>query len=63
MANLSIHASPEFLNELDWQPLVPDLIRDQRLSLLIETLEGLTVSTRDLHSVLSILLREARMSR
>ncbi|MBA3813184.1 MAG: hypothetical protein H0X26_01625 [Alphaproteobacteria bacterium] len=55
MANLNIHASPEFLNELDWQL--------RRLSLLIESLEGLTVSMRDLHGVLSLLLREAYMRR
>ena len=55
MANLSIHASPEFLNELDWQL--------RRLSLLIESLEGLAVSVRDLHDVLGMLLREARLNR
>ena len=55
MANLNIHASPDFLNELDWQL--------RRLSLLIASLEGLTVSLRDLDEVLSLLLREARMHR
>ena len=63
MANLNIHASPEFLNQLNWQPLVPDLIRDPRLSILIEMLEGLAISTRDLHWVLSTLSREAQMNR
>jgi hypothetical protein len=56
MDNLTIHASPEFLNELDWQL--------RRLSLLIESLEHLAVSTRDLvQRVLSHLLREARKQR
>ena len=55
MANLNIHASPEFLNELDWQL--------RRLSLLIESLEHLAISTRDLQTVLSVLLREARINR
>lgn len=55
MANLNIHASPEFLNELDWQL--------RRLSLLIETLGGLSVSLGDLHEVLSLMLREARINR
>ena len=55
MANLYIHASPEFLNQLDWQL--------RRLSLLIESLEGLAISLRDLDEVLSLLLREARLNR
>ena len=55
MANLNIHASPEFLNQLDWEV--------RRLSLLIETLEGLSISLRDLHEVLSYLLREAYIRR
>lgn len=53
MANLTIHASPEFLNEFDWQL--------RRLSILIEVLEGLVVSSRELHRVLSMLAREAKM--
>ncbi|MBA3813151.1 MAG: hypothetical protein H0X26_01455 [Alphaproteobacteria bacterium] len=52
MSDLNIHASPEFLNELDWQL--------RRLALLIEVLEGLSVSMGDLHAVLSVLLTEAR---
>jgi len=55
MADLNIHASPEFLNELDWQL--------RRLSLLIESLEHLAISTRDLQTVLGTLLREARINR
>ncbi|MBA3813556.1 MAG: hypothetical protein H0X26_03560 [Alphaproteobacteria bacterium] len=55
MANLNIHASPEFLNELDWHL--------RRLSLLIESLEGLAFSLRDLQEVLSLLAREAYMRR
>lgn len=55
MAYPNIHASPEFLNQLDWQL--------QRLSLLIEMLEGLAVSARDLHWVLSTLAREAQRRR
>ena len=55
MANLNIHASPEFLNQLNWQ--LP------RLSIFIEMLEGLAISTRDLHWVLSTLAREAQMKK
>ncbi|MBA3814251.1 MAG: hypothetical protein H0X26_07155 [Alphaproteobacteria bacterium] len=55
MDNLFIHASPEFLNQLDWQL--------RRLSLLIEVLEGLAASQRDLHGALSMLLRAAYMRR
>ena len=55
MSNLNIHASPEFLNELDWQL--------RRLSLLIEQHEGLAVSLRDLEDVLRYLRREALISR
>lgn len=55
MANHNIHASPQFLNELDWQR--------RRLILLIESLEGLTVSLRDLHEVLSYLQRAAYIYR
>lgn len=55
MANHNIHASPDFLNELDWQL--------RRLSLLIEVLEGLADSMGDFHTVLSIMLREARIQR
>ncbi len=55
MSNLNIHASPEFLNELDWQL--------RRLFLLIEVLEGLAASQRDLHGALSLLLREAYIRR
>lgn len=53
MANHNIYASSEFLNELDWQL--------RRLSLLMESMEHLTISMRDLHAVLSKLLREARI--
>jgi hypothetical protein len=52
MADLNIHAPPEFLNEFEWQL--------RRLSLSIEVLESLAVSTRDLHKALSILLKEAK---
>lgn len=55
MAYVNIHASPEFLNQLDWQL--------QRLSIFIEMLEGLSISARDLHWVLSTLAREAQMRR
>lgn len=55
MAKPSIYASSEFLNEFEWQL--------QRLFLLIGVLEGLAVSTRDLHHVLSILLKEAKTKR
>lgn len=53
MANLNIHASPEFLNQLDWQL--------RRLALFIQMLEGLAVSMGDLHEVLGTLAREAEM--
>ena len=52
MAKPSIYASSEFLNEFEWQL--------QRLFLLIGVIEGLAVSTRDLHHVLSTLLKEAQ---
>ena len=55
MSDFTIHASPEFLNELDWQL--------RRLSLLIEEQQGLAISLRDLHCVLSRLLHEARASK
>lgn len=55
MADLNIHASPEFLNQLDWQL--------RRLSLFIEMLEGLAVSMGDLYEVLDTLAREAEMRR
>lgn len=52
MSNCSIHASPEFLNTLDWQL--------RRLLLLIEVVEGNAVSLRDLHGALNTLLKEAQ---
>jgi hypothetical protein len=55
MSDHTIHASPEFLNDLDWQL--------RRLSLLIESLEHLAVSIRDLHDVVSILMQQARIYR
>lgn len=55
MADLNLHASPEFLNQLDWQL--------RRLALFIEMLEGLSVSMGDLHEVLDTLTREAEMRR
>ncbi len=55
MANLNIHASPEFLNQLDWQL--------RRLALFIEMLEGLAVSMGDLHEVLDTLARETHSRR
>jgi hypothetical protein len=44
MSDLNIHASPEFLNQLDWQL--------ERLSILIEQQEGLAISLRNLEEVL-----------
>ncbi len=55
MAKPSIYTSLEFLNEFEWQL--------QRLSLLIEVLEGLALSARDLHDGLSILQREVHIKR
>jgi hypothetical protein len=52
MSNLNINASPEFLNDFQWQL--------QRLNLLIEMLEGLAVSMRDFEKALNILLKEAK---
>ena len=52
MSDFTIHASPEFLNQLDWQL--------RRLSLLIEQQEGFAISLRDLEQVLRHLQREAR---
>ncbi|EKE10186.1 MAG: hypothetical protein ACD_16C00072G0001 [uncultured bacterium] len=55
MAKPNITASSEFLNEFEWQL--------QRLFLLIGVLEGLTASTRNLHHVFSILLKDAQNNR
>ncbi len=52
MSDLTIHASPEFLNRLDWQL--------RRLLLLIEVVEGNAVSLRDLHGALNTLTEEAQ---
>ncbi len=52
MSNSTIHASPEFLNRLDWQL--------RRLLLLIEVVEGNAISLRDLYGTLNILLKEAQ---
>lgn len=48
----TIHASPEFLNRLDWQL--------RRLLLLIEVVEGNAVSLGELHEALHSLLEEAQ---
>ena len=48
MAHQTIHASPDFLNELDWQL--------RRLSLLIDLHEGIALSLGNLHASLSLLL-------
>ncbi len=53
--NHTIHAPPQFLNAFDWQR--------RRLSILIEALENLAVSTRDFHEALSLLLREGYIRR
>ena len=55
LSNSTIHASPEFLNTLDWQL--------RRLLLLIEVVEGNAVSLRDLYGALSTLLKEAQSGR
>lgn len=52
MSDVTIHASPEFLNRLDWQL--------QRLLLLIEVVEGNAVSLGELHETLHTLLEEAQ---
>jgi hypothetical protein len=55
MSNSTIHASPEFLNTLDWQL--------RRLLLLIEVVEGNAVSLRDLYGTLGTLLMEAQVKK
>ncbi len=55
MSDLNIHASPEFLNRLDWQL--------RRLLLLIEVVEGNAVSLRDLYGALNTLLEEAQIKK
>ena len=55
MSNFNIHASPEFLNRLDWQL--------RRLLLLIEVIEGNAVSLRDFHGALNTLLKEAQIEK
>jgi len=52
MADHNLHASYEILNEFEWQLC--------RLIIMIETMEGLATSGRDLHKALSILLEEVR---
>ena len=52
LSNCNIHASPEFLNRLDWQL--------RRLLLLIEVVEGNAVSLGELHEALHNLLEEAQ---
>ncbi len=52
MLKTTIHASPEFLNRLDWQL--------RRLLLLIEVVEGNAVSLGELHEALHTLLEEAQ---
>lgn len=55
MAYVTINASPDFLNQLDWQL--------RRLMIFIVSLEGLVVSLRDLHEVLETLAGEAQLNR
>ena len=52
MADLNLHASFEILNEFEWQLC--------RLIIMIETMEGLSKSSRDLHKALSRLLEEVK---
>jgi hypothetical protein len=55
MSDTTIHASPEFLNRLDWQL--------RRLLLLIEVVDGNAVSLGELHEALHTLLEEAQSRR
>ena len=55
MATHNLHASSDFLNQLDWQL--------RRLSLYREILEDLTVSLRDLQDVLEIMAQETVIRR
>lgn len=52
MADLNINASSEILNDFEWQLC--------RLVIMIETMEGLTKSGRDLHKALSLFLEEVK---
>ncbi|MBP9692847.1 MAG: hypothetical protein KBD90_05940 [Alphaproteobacteria bacterium] len=52
MSDLNLHASFEILNEFEWQL--------RRLIIMIETMEGLAISGRDLHRALSRLLEEVK---
>lgn len=52
MANLNLHASSEILNEFEWHLC--------RLVIMIETMEGLAKSGRDLHKALKRLLEEVK---
>jgi len=53
MSKPNITASSDFLNDFKWQLA--------RLIIMIETMEGVTKSARDLHQALNLLLKEARM--
>ncbi len=55
MSDTTIHASPEFLNRLDWQL--------RRLLLLREVVDGNAVSLGELHEALHTLLEEAQSRR
>lgn len=52
MSDRNLHASLEILNEFEWQFC--------HLMIMIETMEGLATSGRDLHKALSILLEEVK---
>jgi hypothetical protein len=52
MSDHNLHASFEILNEFEWQLC--------RLMIMIETMEGLAISGRDLHRALSRLLEEVK---
>jgi hypothetical protein len=55
MADLSINASSEILNDFEWQL--------SRLVIMIETMEEFTKSGRDLHRALKRLLEEVKRTR
>jgi len=55
MAKPTLTASTEFFNDFGWQLA--------RLMIMIETIEGLAKSARDLHAAFTRLAKEAEMRR
>jgi len=55
MSKPTLTASTDFLNDFSWQLA--------RLMIMIETIEGLAKSARDLHAAFTLLAKEAEMRR